>query len=178
VLPDEYRPEARGFHRVAFDTDSIPSTGNFGTHSKATRFDHRKAVTELTTRVQKINAGPTEQGNFSGWSKPRNRSPGHPMIRNNYGSQQLWLATTTRPDGYNGSQSLMPKGHRCAQWKQMTASAVVWQAWQRTEQRHVRNNNGLWVARFTIHPANPRNIGHTTRVSIARQSPLSAHLEN
>lgn len=84
-----------------------------------------------------------------------------------------WLANTIRPDGYNGPQSMMPKGHLDALWKQMNASAVVWQAWQRTDQRRVRNNNVLLVARMTIHPGNSRNIGHSDRVSIARQSPFS-----
>lgn|GEM_PF-4910362 len=82
-------------HRIALDSYSILSTRNPGTHSKATRPDHRKTEAKLVTHEWKNQCECNLEGKLSGWSKPRNRSSGHPMVGKFF-----------KPDGFSGSQSI------------------------------------------------------------------------
>jgi hypothetical protein len=70
-----------------------------------------------------------------------------------------WLARAIQPGGYNGLRSIASGGLAADCWRQLTARAAVWQAWQRTDQNHVRNNNVLLIVGITNRPDNPRNIG-------------------
>jgi len=82
-------------------------------------------------------------------------------------------ARAIKPGGYNGLRSIVSGGKLSDHWEQPIARAAVWQAWQRTDQNHVRNNNVLLIAGITFRPDNSRNIGQPEAVSIARRSPIA-----
>jgi len=70
--------------------------------------------------------------------------PLHSQPWNAFQSNLAWPPRDTRaikPGGCNGLRSIVPGGIQSDRWRQLIARAAIWQAWQRTDQSHVRNNN-------------------------------------